>query len=317
MEKNIEQKLSKLFSCQLCDYTTSRKLNYDRHKLSAKHQKNEIESKNEQIESKIEQIEQDDKITILDPTHMYQCICGNTYKYSRGLLKHKSVCPSLYKDESNLKMLTNLVLEVVKQNKELITQHNEVQKQNQELTTKLVEISSKGANNMQINHTNNNNTFNLNVFLNEQCKDAMNIMDFVDSLQIQLSDLEAIGKFGFVEGISNLIVRNLKALDVTQRPIHCADKKREIIYVKDQDKWEKENDQKLKIRKAIKRVATKNQKLLPKYKEKHPGCNYSESEYANQYSKLVIEVMDDNNTDKQDKIIRKIANEVVIDKRFQ
>jgi hypothetical protein len=142
----------------------------------------------------------------------------------------------------------------------------------------------------------------------------MNIMDFVDSLQLQLSDLEDVGKLGFVEGISNIIVKNLKALDVTERPIHCADKKREIIYVKDDDKWEKECDQKLKIRKAIKRVATKNQKLLPKFKEAHPGCNYSESKYSDQYSKIVIESMRDDDTEKQDKIIKRIAKEVVIDK---
>jgi hypothetical protein len=212
-------------------------------------------------------------------------------------------------------MLTNLVLEVVKQNKELVVQNTETYKQNQHLTNKIVEICKAGTtNNTLINNTNNNNTFNLNVFLNEKCKDAMNIMDFIDSLQLQLSDLEDIGKLGFVEGISNIIVKNLKALDITERPIHCADKKREIIYVKDEDKWEKESDQKLKIRKAIKRVATKNQKLLPKFKEAHPGCNYSESKYSDQYSKIVIEAMRDDDIEKQDKIIKRIAKEVLIDK---
>jgi hypothetical protein len=155
------------------------------------------------------------------------------------------------------------------------------------------------------------------MFLNETCKDAMNIMDFVDSLKLQLSDLEEVGKLGFVEGISNIIVKNLKALDITERPIHCADKKREIIYVKDDNKWEKENDQKLKIRRAIKKVAYKNERLLYQFKEKHPGCNYSESQYSDQYSKLVIEALggkDNNDFENENKIIRKIAKEVVIDK---
>jgi hypothetical protein len=211
------------------------------------------------------------------------------------------------------------VLEVIKQNKELITQNNETQKYYQENQKQLIEICKDKPqqfiqNNNNTIHDNSNKTFNLQVFLNETCKDAMNIMDFVDSLQLQLSDLEDVGKLGFVEGISNIIVKNLKALDVTERPIHCADKKREIIYVKDEDKWEKESDQKLKIRKAIKRVATKNQKLLPKFKEAHPGCNYSESKYSDQYSKIVIEAMMDDDIEKQDKIIKRIAKEVLIDK---
>ena len=155
------------------------------------------------------------------------------------------------------------------------------------------------------------------MFLNETCKDAMNITDFVDSLQLQLSDLEDVGKLGFVEGISNIIVKNLKALDVHKRPVHCADKKREVIYIKDQDKWERDNDEKQRLRKAIKSVAYKNEKLLPKYKELHPGCNYSDSKYSDHYSKLVIETMGgsgNNDVEKQDKIIRNIAKEVVIDK---
>jgi len=145
----------------------------------------------------------------------------------------------------------------------------------------------------------------------------MNITDFVDSLQLQLSDLENVGKVGFVEGISSIIVRNLQALDVHKRPVHCADKKREIIYIKDENKWEKDNESKQKMRKIIKNVACKNQRLLSKYKEEHPGCNYSESKYADQYSKIVIEAMGgsgNNDTEKEDKIIQKIAKEVVIDK---
>jgi hypothetical protein len=145
----------------------------------------------------------------------------------------------------------------------------------------------------------------------------MNITEFVDSLQLQLSDLEEVGKLGFVEGISKIIVKNLKALDVHKRPVHCADKKREVIYIKDDDKWEKENEQKVKLRKAIKTIAYKNEKLLPKFKELHPGCNYSDSKYADHYSKLVIEALGgsgNNDIEKQDKIIRNIAKEIVIDK---
>ena len=319
LEPNIEQneqKMSKLFCCVNCDYNTSRKLNYDRHLLTDKHKKNSMEPKIYSMEPNIEQIEQNTR---------FKCICGKTYTYSRGLSKHKKTCSYKYsneinyKNEGEYKNLTNLVLEIVKQNHELVLLNTEAQKHNQDLTNKIVEMSKVTNNNTLINnHSNNNNkTFNLNVFLNETCKDAMNINEFVDSLQLQLSDLEDVGKLGFVEGISNIIVKNLKALDVHKRPVHCADKKREVIYIKDEDKWEKDNDDKQKLRKAIKTIAYKNEKLLPKFKELHPGCNYSDSKYSDQYSKLVIEALGgsgNNDIEKQDKIIRNIVKEVVIDK---
>jgi hypothetical protein len=320
MEPNIEQneqKLSNYFCCKKCNYITSRKMNYDRHKLTAKHYKMAMEPKNSSMEPYIEQNEQNEQ------KMSYKCICGNVYKYSRGLSKHKKTCSyqintnEHYKNEGDIKLLTNLVLEVVKQNQELVTLNNEAHKQNQELTNRIVEMCGNVTNNTQINNNSHNKTFNLNMFLNESCKDAMNINDFIDSLQLQLSDLEDVGKLGFVEGISNIIVKNLKAMDIHKRPVHCADQKREVLYIKDEDKWEKENEQNLKLRKAIKRVAFKNEKLLPKYKEEHPGCNYSDSKYSDQYSKLVIEAMGgsgNNVTEKEDKIIKKIAKEVIIDK---
>jgi hypothetical protein len=300
-EKNAEN-----FYCEKCDFKCCKLSDWNRHIIRRKHIDDKNDNKN------------DNKKTPTNKTLNYVCECGKVYQYQSGLSRHKKT-PNCQKNaeyietdldkisDSEIKILTNLVLEVVKQN-------SETYKQNQELTSKIVEICKAGTtNNTQINNT-NNNTFNLNVFLNETCKDAMNIMDFVDSLQLQLSDLEDVGKLGFVEGISNIIVKNLRALDITERPIHCADKKREIIYVKDDNKWERESDQKLKIRKAIKRVATKNQKLLPTFKEAHPGCNYSESKYSDQYSKIVIEAMRDDDVEKQDKIIKRIAKEVVIDK---
>jgi hypothetical protein len=145
----------------------------------------------------------------------------------------------------------------------------------------------------------------------------MNIMDFVDSLKIQLSDLENVGKLGFVDGISNIIVKNLKALDVNKRPVHCSDKKREIMYIKDEDKWEKENEDKNKLRKAIKHIAHKNTKMLPQFKAKYPDCIRSESNKSDQYNKLIIESMGgygDNDKEKENKIMKKIAKEVIIDK---
>ena len=198
---------------------------------------------------------------------------------------------------------------LVKQNTQLFEQNSE-----------MLEIIKNGTHNTNNSHNNTNShnkTFNLQFFLNETCKDAMNIMDFVDSIKLQLSDLENVGKVGYVEGISNIITSNLKALDVTQRPIHCADKKREVLYVKDENKWEKEDDDKKKIRKAIKRVACKNQRLLPKFKEEHPDCGNYHSKFSDQYNKIVVESMGgsgNNDMEKEDKIIKNISKNVTIDK---
>jgi hypothetical protein len=162
----------------------------------------------------------------------------------------------------------------------------------------------------------NNKTFNLQVFLNETCKDAMNITDFVDSIKLELSDLMKVGEVGYVEGISNIITSNLKALDVTKRPVHCTDKKRETIYIKDENIWEKDAEQS-KLRKAVKKVVSKNQKLIPKFKEAHPDCIKASSPYSDKYNKLIIEAMGgrgDNDCEKEEKILKKISKTVIVEK---
>ena len=189
--------------------------------------------------------------------------------------------------------------------------------QNNKLQEQIIELC-KEKNTTQINTVNSHNkTFNLQVFLNETCKNAMNITDFIESLQIQLSDLESVGRLGFVDGISNIIVKNLRALDETQRPIHCTDKKRETVYVKDENKWEKEDEHKSRLRKAINYVANENTLLIPQWKAKHPDYLDSSSSYSDQYNNIVIEVLggDDPSEVSEDKIIRKITREVFIDKK--
>jgi len=195
-------------------------------------------------------------------------------------------------------------------------------KENSELKNMVLDVCQKiqpMTNTVNSHNVNSNNkTFNLNVFLNETCKDAMNITDFVDSLKLQLSDLENVGEIGYVNGISNIIVKNLNLLDENKRPIHCADKKREVLYIKDEDKWEKDEEKK-KIRKIIKKVACKNQRLLPEFKKEHPDCGKYNSKYSDQYNKLIVESMGgsgDNDIEKEDKIIRNIAKEVTIDKNI-
>jgi hypothetical protein len=213
-------------------------------------------------------------------------------------------------------MLTNLVLEVVKQNQELITQNSEVQKQNQELQKNVIEVFKNGTNNTT-NINSHNKSFNLQFFLNETCKDAMNIMDFVDSIKIQLADIESIGELGFVNGMSKLIIKNLNALAENMRPVHCNDPKRDSLYVKDANVWEKEDSDNKKIKKAIKYISHKNICAIPEWKAKYPDCIYSHSKKSDQYNHIVIEAMGgsgDNDVEKADKIVKKIAKEVTIDK---
>jgi hypothetical protein len=210
----------------------------------------------------------------------------------------------------------DLIIKLIKQNEDF---KQLLMEQNKHLIDNNYKILDTCKNNIyQTNITNSNNkTFNLNLFLNETCKNAMNITEFVNSIKLQLSDLEKMGEVGYIDGLSTIIVKNLKGLDVTQRPIHCTDAKRETMYIKDENKWEKEDKECLKLRKIIKNIAYKNTKLLHEFKLKHPDCGKSESKYSDKYNKLVIEAMGgrgDNNSEKENKIIRKIAKEVIIDK---
>jgi hypothetical protein len=300
----------KIYRCESCDYSTCNLFDFNKHTQTKKHSQSGLSMAIDDFSTDYEQKSQKKE---------FICVtCNKVYKDNSGLWKHKKRC-GYSQDicDDNITMASQitpeLVLSVLKQNTELT---NLVVEQNKTI----MELAKNGTGqniNMQ-NVNSNNKTFNLNVFLNETCKDAMNIMDFVDSLQLQISDLENVGKLGFVEGISNIIVKNLQALDVHKRPVHCADKKREVLYIKDEDKWERESEDNNKMRKAIKKVAYKNENLLSKYRLEHPGCNYSESKYADQYSKIVIEAMGgigNNNIEKENKIIKNIAKEVVIDKK--
>ena len=181
----------------------------------------------------------------------------------------------------------------------------------------IISSTSHGFNNNIITNTNSHNkAFNLNFFLNETCKNAMNIMDFVESIQFQLSDLERVGEVGYIEGISNIIVKNLKALDITQRPVHCTDKKRETLYVKDDNKWEKD-DENTKMHKMIRKVQDKNFRMIKKFKEKYPDYHKPSSKQSDVYNNIIIESMGgrgDNDYEKEEKIIKKVSKEVLVEK---
>ena len=286
------QKNPLIFECINCDYNTCSKKDYNKHLLTLKHKR--LTNANELL-TKILPNPQNEKLNV--------CNCGKMYKHLSSLCKHKKKCVIELNENSEIPD-KELIMMLIKQNSEL------------------VEVLKNGTHTTSNSHNNINSlnkTFNLQFFLNETCKDAMNIMDFVDSIKLQLSDLENVGKIGYVEGISSIINSNLKALDVTQRPIHCTDKKREVLYIKDEDKWEKENDNKTIIRKAIQHISNKNTKLIPIFREKHPDCNKSISKYSDQYNKLIIEAMGgygDNDLEKEDKIIKNISKNVTIDKEI-
>ena len=286
------------FHCESCNYICSKQSQWDRHIGTLKHQNVDKMLTNVDIKSS---------------KKVHTCHCGKLYSHRQSLSIHKKNCPIIENSENNQNIEQN-----IDKKDELI---NYLIKENQEFKNLILEIVKKDTitnnNNNNINNNSHNKTFNLNFFLNETCKDAMNIMDFVDSLKLQLSDLENLGKLGYVDGISKIIVQNLKSLDETKRPVHCTDSKREVLYVKDENKWEKENEDNQKMRKMIKHVTHKNTKLFKEYKEKYPGCEKSESKYSTNYDKLIVEAFGgkgDNDIEKENKIIRNIAKKVTIDK---
>jgi hypothetical protein len=310
------------FSCEKCDFVCCKQYQWNRHVMTLKHTKDYKMDYNGLQKGPEKSAENDDS-----QNSEYMCFCGKIYKYRQGLYKHKKICTSLHvmenKDSNtnlsqsnDVKYLTSLVLEVVKNNSEL-------QKQNYELQNKMIGICAIGNgvgvinNNINNNVNSNNKTFNLQFFLNETCKDAMNIMDFVESIKLQVSDLENVGKVGYIEGISNIIIKNLNALDVSKRPVHCTDQKREVMYVKDENTWEKEDEANKKLRKAIRAIAHKNICMIKAFRDKYPDCEEYDSNKNSQYNKIVYESLGgkgDNDYDKDTKIIKKIAKQTTIEK---
>ena len=290
----LEKKSSANFICQKCYYITSRKSQYDRHLLTPKHQNTDKLLTNTDIEGSKSSLS-------------FTCNCGKNYKHRQSLFNHKKKC--IHSQELNSTNNDKLVEYLMKENSEF-----------KNLILEALKNGSINNSNNIINNNSNNKSFNLQFFLNETCKDAMNITEFVNSIQLQLSDLEKVGELGYVEGISNIIVKNLNALDVTLRPVHCTDKKRETMYIKDEDKWEKEDETKTKLHKMVRKVANKNIGLISEFKELYPDWKKSTSKVSDQFNAIIIESMGgagDNDFEKEEKIIKKVAKEVLIDSTFK
>jgi len=298
------------YYCETCDYECSKKYNWDKHLITAKHKTTTIDyNLATKMAEKVAENEQ----------KLYECDeCHKKYLHHSSLWKHKKTCNEniltekkeptelacldsnflKFVLENNTENIKNIVMEVCKQ-----IQPNNNMNNSYNTTT-------------QTHNNSHNKTFNLQIFLNETCKDAMNLTDFINSIDLQLSDLESVGKLGFVNGISNILIKNLNAMDVTKRPVHCSDTKREVMYVKEDGKWEKDEEDNAKLRKAIKRLAFNNSKLLPVYRKKYPDSENPLSTKSDMYNKLVIEAYGGKHDDiiNENKIIKNIVKQTGIDK---
>jgi len=308
----------KLFHCEKCQYTTDKKCNMMRHLKTPKHL--EIITTEKQLAC---------------------CDCGKHYKNKSSLCKHAKKCGSKITKANKIELTPKLakneiLLEFIKQSQEmqnfLIKQNEEykqnMHQQNEEHKRQIIELTKNQMvltnshnttnNNTTNNTTNNNQQFNLQFFLNETCKDAINIMDFVESLKLQVSDLEETGKLGYIDGITRIFVNGLKELDLHKRPIHCTDIKRETVYVKDHDAWEKENSEKSKLKTAVNKISQLNLKQLKKWQEENPEYEDLSSKQNDEFIHLSTQAIgsytQEDREKNTNKILKNVLKEVVLDK---
>ena len=291
------------FNCKTCDFKCSKKGDFNRHVLTPKHQNNHVMITNNDITMTVTEI-----VKEKNSKPCFMCGCGKVYKYRQGLFVHKKICSK--KEDTNIsdKEIIKLLI-----------------KENSEFKNMILEVvkTIQPTNNNTVNNNNNtttNNNFNLQIYLNETCKDALNLSDFVSSLKVQLKDLEETAKIGYTEGVSRIFINGLNELDVNMRPIHCSDAKRETLYIKNNDEWTKEDPDKSNITKAIKRVSNKNIQQIFEWQKKYPDYKDPESKQNDKYQDMIFTAMggstDDEQTKNLDKIIRNIAKEVIIDKNI-
>jgi len=306
LSNNFTPKLPKIFSCELCDFHTSNKKDFKRHNETLKHNCN---------------IKQSESMNVSQNYPKYSCICGKEYKDNSGLWRHKKKCS----DEVGLTNLKNDLANEEKQQQlvdYLLKENSEFKHMMLEQNKQMIELAKNAGHNTNTNTTsnvvNNNQSFNLQFYLNETCKDAMNIMDFVSQLQVGVKDLEETGRLGFAEGISKIFINGLKQINVNDRPLHCSDSKRETLYIKSNNEWNKEGDEKVLLTNAIKHVAYKNMKQISEWTKDHPEYNDPDSRENDRYLQIVSEAMSGSTKEEccknYNKIIKNIAKEAIINK---
>jgi hypothetical protein len=239
----------------------------------------------------------------------FTCNCGKEFKDRSGLWRHSKNCQINEIVEKDEPITKELVMQLIKQNQNL-------QDMLHEQHNKMFELAKEGK--YITNNTTNNKTFNLQVYLNETCKDAINLTDFVDSIKVQIKDLEKVGEKGYAEGISEIFINNLQQLKTHSRPIHCSDSKRETLYIKDENQWSKDDEQKTTLTKAIKQVANKNIKQISEWQKQNPKYNDPESKQNDKYMQIVLNSMSGSTNEEAnknyEKIIKNVIKETVIEK---
>ena len=328
-----------VFRCVCCDYITTRKSDYTKHLSTRKHQRQE--TTNKFIENSICKIYTSDDELFLNESELeyslinengdelsneemlnidlLYCYCGKKYSSRQSLNVHQKKCKSknienVFNNSTNfINVNENIILELIKDNREL----RELLVEQNKTIQEIVKNNSLCISN-NISNNSNNKTFNLNFFLNEECKNAINIRDFINSIEFGLEDLEETGRVGFVEGISKVVIKNLTDLDINLRPIHCGDIKREVLYIKNDNKWEKDTKSQNLIKCAIQEIANKNMKKISEWIKCHPDCQNSESTQNAKYLNIVLNSMSGSTIEEQqsnyDKIITRVAREVTIRK---
>lgn len=287
MTNEKSPKIPKNFTCDVCDYITCNKKDYVKHLSTRKHK------------ILTDTNEKSPKIPLL---HM--CECGKEYKHSSSLCSHRKICVFFKEIISKDELITS--------KDEMI---NTLIKENKEFRKTITEMIPKIGNNYNNCNNTNYNNFNLNVFLNEDCKDALNMVDFIKSLQIQMEDLDKTGKLGFVESASQLLIKELSQLDVTKRPIHCSDLKRETLYIKENDVWEKETENKERMQQAVKELQHSSFCAVPEWVKEHPGCASHKSQHNDLYMEIVGNTAGVDKVKDVNKIIKKVVKEIIIDKK--
>ena len=302
----------KKFNCYICDFHSSNKKDYKRHIETEKHISNVYQSEAINFTPNYPNL-----------AIKYSCICGKIYKDNSGLWRHKKKCVNELNNlknqlENEEKQQQQLVEYLLKENSEfkqlMIEQNKHMLEQNKHV----IELAKNAGNNNTNSHNTTNNNFNLQIFLNKTCKDAMNIMDFVSQLQVGTKDLEETGRLGFAEGISKIFINGLKQINVNDRPIHCSDSKREILYIKSNNEWNKETENKVILTNALKHVAHKNMKQISEWTKEHPEFNDPDSKENDRYLQIVSESMSGSTKEETNKnynkIIKNIVKETVIEK---
>lgn len=293
------EKVAPNFYCKICDYFTDRKSSFNKHLITAKHIK--LTNVNENCNKSCEMSNL--------PTTLLTCdYCDKNFKSRVGLWKHNKKCFKELNKTDDIKD-KDLIMALIKDNSEL-----------KNLILKVIEKDPTNNNTNHSHNTNNshNKTFNLSVYLNETCKDAIDINDFVKSIQVKLEDLEYTGRVGYVDGVSNIIINSLNSMNTPKRPIHCTDEKREVLYIKNDGEWIKETEHKPILTNAIKTIANENIKQISEWTKLYPDCRESDSMKNDLYLKIVSNAMSGGTKEEceknYNKIIKNIVKQTVVNK---